>query len=122
MSSIGGIRGGYAAIVQQVATRRSQNARGTQVSRTETSGLHRTQQSRPSSQSTVAQGVDRVLGEVSDFSHQADKMVIDLASGQDTNIHNTMLELEKADIALKYTVQLRNRALNAYEELMRIQV
>ena len=49
-------------------------------------------------------------------------MVIDLATGRDTNIHNTMVELEKADIALKYTVQLRNRALNAYEELMRIQV
>ena len=32
------------------------------------------------------------------------------------------LPMEKADIALKYTVQLRNRALSAYEELMRIQV
>jgi flagellar hook-basal body complex protein FliE len=66
--------------------------------------------------------LDEVLQKVSDYQHNADKMVIDLATGKETNIHNTMVELEKADIALKYTVQLRNRALSAYEELMRIQV
>ena len=49
-------------------------------------------------------------------------MVIDLASGKDVNLHNTMIELEKADIALKYTVQLRNRALSAYQELMQLQI
>ena len=62
------------------------------------------------------------LAKVSDIQNGADSMVIDLASGKDVNLHNTMIELEKADIALKYTVQLRNRALNAYEELMRLQV
>ena len=69
-----------------------------------------------------ANRVDGMLSGVKDAQANADKMVIDLASGRDVNIHNTMVELEKADIALKYTVQLRNRALSAYEELMRMQV
>jgi flagellar hook-basal body complex protein FliE len=76
----------------------------------------------PNLGSVAGKSLDRVLQNVSDYQHNADKMVIDLATGKDTNIHNTMMELEKADIALRYTVQLRNRALNAYEELMRIQI
>ncbi len=70
----------------------------------------------------VGQKLGDALEKVSDVQNSADSMVIDLASGKDVNLHNTMIELEKADIALKYTVQLRNRALSAYEELMRLQV
>ena len=70
----------------------------------------------------VGEKLGNALEKLSDIQHSADSMVIDLASGKDVNLHNTMIELEKADIALKYTVQLRNRALNAYEELMRLQV
>jgi flagellar hook-basal body complex protein FliE len=70
----------------------------------------------------AAQTIDQALRDLSESHNLADKMVLDLASGRDLNIHNTMIALEQADIALKYTVQLRNRALSAYEELMRIQV
>ncbi len=67
-------------------------------------------------------GLDDALRSLNESQHTADKAVLDLASGRDLNFHNTMVRLEEADIALKYTVQLRNRALSAYEELMRIQV
>jgi len=76
----------------------------------------------PGKTNKVAEAVNQTVRQVSEFDHSSDKMVIDLATGRDTNIHNTMVELEKADISLKYAVQLRNRALSAYEELMRIQV
>ncbi|MBJ94600.1 MAG: flagellar hook-basal body complex protein FliE [Rickettsiales bacterium] len=71
---------------------------------------------------SVGDKLGSALEQVSTVQNNADSMVIDLASGKDVNLHNTMIELEKADIALKYTVQLRNRALSAYQELMQLQV
>ncbi len=126
--SVGGIGGGggsaYEAILRRAATRRADTAKGAQAKGPNGSFSQTMEAKGPqaSSKASVAGKVDQALGQVSEYQDQADKMVIDLATGRDTNIHNTMVELEKADIALKYTVQLRNRALSAYEELMRIQV
>ncbi len=141
MSGVGAVgAGGYAALVQRLAAQRA--TQNTQTSTTAQTGstkafdLQSTQgvndlttqatssAMAPRSANSVSAGnrVDGLLSGVKDAQADADKMVIDLASGRDVNIHNTMVELEKADIALKYTVQLRNRALSAYEELMRMQV
>lgn len=72
--------------------------------------------------SKALDSVRNSIQQASDFAASSDKMVIDLATGQDTNIHTTMVELEKSDIALKYVVQLRDRALSVYSDLMRAQV
>ena len=118
MSRISGFgSSSYSAIVQQAAARRTGKAQ-----QANTSKISQTRDPFQVEDPKVAQKVDTALQSVGDLQANADKMVIDLASGQDVNVHNTMIELEKADIALKYTVQLRNRALSAYEELMRIQV
>ncbi|MCP4869517.1 MAG: flagellar hook-basal body complex protein FliE [Proteobacteria bacterium] len=70
----------------------------------------------------AVESVAQAVQQASDLDHSSDKMVIDLATGRDANIHTTMVELEKSDIALKYVVQLRDRALSVYSELMRAQV
>jgi flagellar hook-basal body complex protein FliE len=119
MSRISGFgSSSYSAIVQQAAARRT----GKPQEATSTRQASATRDPFQMEEPDVAKKVDAALAQVGDLQANADKMVIDLASGQDVNVHNTMVELEKADIALKYTVQLRNRALSAYEELMRIQV
>jgi len=138
MSGVGSIgSGGYAALVQRMAAQKAtQNAQSTSTAASNKAfempklggvndpTANQSAAMAPLGAPTVpaGEGVDRVLATVKDAQASADKMVIDLASGRDVNIHNTMVELEKADIALKYTVQLRNRALSAYEELMRMQV
>ena len=40
------------------------------------------------------------------------------AQGADGELHKTMLSLERADISMKYFVSLRNKALEAYREIM----
>lgn len=52
----------------------------------------------------------------------ADKMSVDFAAGKIDSIHEVMIASEKANIALQYTVQLRNKVLEAYNEIMRMQV
>lgn len=45
-----------------------------------------------------------------------------LALGQGRPLHEVMLRLEEGRIALSFALQVRNRALEAYQDLLRMQV
>lgn len=45
-----------------------------------------------------------------------------LAAGQIQDVSQVVVAAQKADIALQLTLQLRNRAVSAYQEIMRMQV
>lgn len=53
---------------------------------------------------------------------QADRAVKELAAGRNKNIHETMLLMEKADMSFRLMMQVRNKVLDAYREVMRMQV
>jgi flagellar hook-basal body complex protein FliE len=53
---------------------------------------------------------------------QADQAIKDLVAGRNKNIHETMLAIERADSSLKLMMQVRNKVLDAYREIMRMQV
>lgn len=44
------------------------------------------------------------------------------AMGRNDNLHQVMIAAEKADIALQFTIQVRNKILEAYQEIMRMPV
>lgn len=52
----------------------------------------------------------------------ADIAVQKLASGESQNLHETLLAVEKADIAFKTMNQVRSKVIDAYKEIMRMQV
>ena len=52
----------------------------------------------------------------------ADKEVQKLALGETDNLHNVMLSLERARTSLELVVQVRNRLLEAYQDIQRMQV
>lgn len=43
-------------------------------------------------------------------------------SGQGGDLHNVMIEMEQADIQFKTMLQVRNKLVDAYREIMRMQV
>ncbi len=53
---------------------------------------------------------------------QADTAMKELVSGRSKNIHETLLAVERADASLKLAMQVRNKILEAYREIMRMQV
>jgi flagellar hook-basal body complex protein FliE len=59
---------------------------------------------------------------VNEQQHEADTAVRELVSGRTKNIHETMLTIERADASLKLAMQVRNKILDAYREVMRMQV
>ncbi len=52
----------------------------------------------------------------------ADEMSLNYALGKVDNVHDVMIAQEKASIALQYTVQIKNAVIDAYNELMRLQL
>jgi flagellar hook-basal body complex protein FliE len=46
----------------------------------------------------------------------------DLASGRQSNLHHVMLTMEEAKQSFQLLVQVRNKLLDSYQELMRMQV
>jgi len=62
------------------------------------------------------------IQEVNKLQKEADKSVKKLLTGSNKGIHETMIALEKADISFRLMMQIRNKILDAYEEIMRMQV
>jgi flagellar hook-basal body complex protein FliE len=53
---------------------------------------------------------------------QAENGVQRLATGDGGNLHDVMLQLEQARLALQLATQVRARVIEAYQEVMRMQV
>lgn len=51
-----------------------------------------------------------------------DKAVENFEAGNAQHLHEVMISAEEAEISLKMLVQMRNKALTAYEEIMRLQI
>lgn len=53
--------------------------------------------------------------------NQVDKDIYDLSTGESTDdLHSLMINAQKAEISLDLVLQLRNKTLDAYNEIMRI--
>ena len=52
----------------------------------------------------------------------AENEELKLSLGQTNNTHDLTVALQKASTALQYTVAVRDRFLDAYKELMQIQI
>ena len=63
----------------------------------------------------------RSLNEVDQLHSAADDAVQNLAAGKEKDIHQTMIALEKADVAFQLLMQVRNKIIAAYETIMRMQ-
>lgn len=62
------------------------------------------------------------IGEVNKTMKASEQSAVDLATGKSSNIHETMLAAAKAELGFNMLVQLRNKAIEAYQEVMRMQV
>ena len=61
------------------------------------------------------------LHEVNDLQITKNAMVESFASGETQNVHELMISLQKAGLAVNMTAAVRNKVLEAYKELTRLQ-
>ncbi len=62
------------------------------------------------------------IAEVNQAQISADRAAEQIAAGETKDLHGAMIKLEEADISLRLMVQVRNKAVEAYQEIMRMQV
>lgn len=62
------------------------------------------------------------LGKVNSLQQDANIAMEKLASGESQNLHETLLTVEKADIAFRTMNQVRTKVLDAYREIMKMQI
>jgi flagellar hook-basal body complex protein FliE len=64
----------------------------------------------------------KAIEDVNNSQLQADSAVSSFLKGEDIDIHSVMIAIEKADLNFRFAMQLRNKMVEAYQEVMRMQV
>src|SRR5690242_5584210 len=62
------------------------------------------------------------LAQVNSLQHEADAAIQSLATGGTATLHDTMLAVEKAELSFRLMMQVRNKIVEAYQEVLRMQV
>jgi len=74
----------------------------------------------------AAQSFSKVMGNyvsgVNDLQKDAEKNIITFTNGGNIDVHQVMISMEKASTSMQLAVQLRNKILQAYQEISRMSV
>ncbi len=71
---------------------------------------------------SFADTLKEAVNNVNQLSLDADRKAQELSTGKTDDIAGVMMATEKADIALRAMVQVRNKIIDAYQEIMKMQV
>ncbi len=66
--------------------------------------------------------ISKTLADVSAAEATADKIAVGIASGESENIQDLLIATSKATLGVQILTEVRNRAVEAYQEIMRMQV
>jgi len=64
--------------------------------------------------------IKSAIDNVSGMEKDADKSILNLLQGKE-EVHTTMIALQKADISMRMLLSVRNKVIEAYREIMRMQ-
>ncbi|RMG43591.1 MAG: flagellar hook-basal body complex protein FliE [Acidobacteria bacterium] len=71
---------------------------------------------------SFGEAMEEALREVETELGRADAAAVGHIAGDGSDLHNVLLEMERADLSLRTLMQVRNKLLDAYREIMRMQV
>lgn len=71
--------------------------------------------------SGFAAALGKVVEAVESTESQANTAVSGMLSGR-TDVHDAMIALQRADLTLQFSVQIRNKLVQAYNEIMRMPI
>ena len=70
---------------------------------------------------SFASTFEKSLQKVNDFQTEKTSAVESFASGENQNVHELMISLQKAGLVMNLTSAVRNKVLDAYRELSKMQ-
>ncbi|ARF15314.1 flagellar hook-basal body complex protein FliE [Sporosarcina ureae] len=66
--------------------------------------------------------LNNAIHQVDQTQKVSDTMTTKLVKGEDVDLHNVMISAQKASVALNATVEMRNKVVEAYQEIIRMPV
>jgi len=66
--------------------------------------------------------VQDFLGDVNHLQHRSGSALKAFVAGEITDLHQVMVASKEAGVALDLLIEIRNRVMESYQEIMRIQV
>lgn len=62
------------------------------------------------------------INEVNDLQSKANESIENFATGKVENVHEVMIAMSKAEISFKFMMEARNKLIETYKEVMRMQM
>jgi flagellar hook-basal body complex protein FliE len=79
------------------------------------------QEEQAPARASFARTLENALSEVGRLQERRDGMVEDMVAGAPTEVHDVMVAAEEAQLAFELMLEIRNKLLEAYQEIMRMQ-
>lgn len=83
-------------------------------------GLQRSERVNSNDPAGFGKVIKSAIDNVSGMEKDADKSILNLLQGKE-EVHSTMIALQKADISMRLLLSVRNKVIEAYREIMRMQ-
>lgn len=109
--------------IRNVAMNAYQNAAQDHATRIGGSGSSRisTSKTNHSQKTDFMNQMEQSLNKVNKLQSEKSDMIEQFASGEKQNVHELMISLQKAGLAMRMTSAVRNKVMEAYKELSRVQ-
>ena len=70
---------------------------------------------------SFSEWLNRSIQTVNQMKNDADHAAQELVTGQNKDIHGTMIAMQKASVAMNLMTEVRNKIISAYDEIKRMQ-
>ncbi|MDU0074379.1 MULTISPECIES: flagellar hook-basal body complex protein FliE [Bacillus] len=94
----------------------------TQNTQNITNQLNQTQKTDSSNQTSFSELLKNSIDSLNESQVKSDQITNELAAGKDVNLDEVMIAAQKANISLTAATEFRNKAVEAYQEIMRMQM
>lgn len=64
----------------------------------------------------------REMQNLTNLQQRADSQAVDLATGKDVSLVDSVLTMEQLSLGFKFVMQVRDKAIGAYQDVMRMQM
>ena len=66
--------------------------------------------------------LSKAIADTNQAQIKADQAITDASTGKGDDLHEVMISMAEADLSMRLLVQMRNKAVEAYQEIIRMQV
>ncbi|WP_318468227.1 flagellar hook-basal body complex protein FliE [Photobacterium leiognathi] len=63
-----------------------------------------------------------IVGDFSAHLESIDNRIMSISKGEQVELHSLMIDIERAKLSLEYSVSIRDKIIDAYKEVTRMQV